>query len=87
MTTAVEGKRRIDQDGGPFFAPPGYVTLDLLADWRPSRHLQVDFGVFNLTDRRYWEWADVRGRPANDGAIDFYTRPGRSIGAQLRLSL
>lgn len=86
VTTAVERKRRINQEGGPFFAPPGYVTLDLLADWRLSGHAQVDFGVFNLTDRRYWEWTDVRGRLASDTTLDFYTRPGRSIGAQLRLN-
>ena len=27
-------------------------------------------------DRKYWEWSDVRGRPANDAVIDRYSRPG-----------
>jgi hemoglobin/transferrin/lactoferrin receptor protein len=86
VTTAVEGKRRVDQTGGPFFAPPGYATLDLLADWRVNERATINVGVFNLTDRKYWEWADVRGRLANDPALDFYTQPGRSLGAQLRLT-
>jgi hemoglobin/transferrin/lactoferrin receptor protein len=86
VTTAVERKRRIDQTAGPFFAPPGYVTLDLLADLRLSDRASVNVGVFNLTDRKYWEWADVRGRPATDPTLDFYTQPGRSLGAQLRLN-
>lgn len=86
VTTVVERKRRIDQTGGPFFAPPGYVTLDLLADLRLSDRASVNVGVFNLADRKYWEWADVRGRPANDPALDFYTQPGRSLGAQLHFA-
>jgi hemoglobin/transferrin/lactoferrin receptor protein len=86
VTTAVERKRRIDQSGGPFFAPPGYVTFDLIGDWRLNDRATLNFGAFNLTDRTYWEWADVRGRTASDPALDFYTHPGRSLGAQLRLS-
>lgn len=86
VTTAVLRKRQIDQEGGPFFAPPGYATLDLLADWRLSERTAVNVGVFNLTDRQYWEWADVRGRRATDPTLDFFTRPGRSLGAQLRLT-
>jgi hemoglobin/transferrin/lactoferrin receptor protein len=86
VTTAVERKRRIDQTAGPFFAPPGYITVDLLADWRISERASINAGVFNVTDRKYWEWADARGRLANDPTLDFYTQPGRSLGAQLRLS-
>ncbi len=86
VTIAVERKHRIDQSGGPFFAPPGYVNLDLLADWRVGPNVTFNAGVFNLTDRKYWEWADVRGRREDDPSIDFYTRPGRSLGAQLRLT-
>ncbi len=86
VATAVERKRRIDQRGGPFFAPPGYVSFDLLWDWRLNDRTTLNMGAFNLGDRKYWEWADVRGRIATDPALDFYTRPGRSLGAQLRLS-
>jgi hemoglobin/transferrin/lactoferrin receptor protein len=86
VTTTVERKRRIDQTAGPFFAPPGYVTVDLLADWRISERAAINAGVFNVTDRKYWEWADVRGRRVNDPTLDFYTHPGRSLGAQLRFT-
>jgi hemoglobin/transferrin/lactoferrin receptor protein len=86
VTTVVDRKRRVDDTGGPYFAPPGFVTLDLLADWRLTEHAAVNLGLFNLADRKYWEWADVRGRLASDPALDFYTRPARSLGAQLRLN-
>jgi hemoglobin/transferrin/lactoferrin receptor protein len=41
-----------------------------------QERLRLNFGVFNLLDRKYWEWSDVRGRPANDPVIDRYSRPG-----------
>jgi len=48
--------------------------------------LRINAGVFNLTDEKYWDWSDVRGRSANDAAIDRYTRVGlnASAGATVR---
>lgn len=55
VTTAVERKRRIDQSTGPLFAPPGYVTVDLLEDWQLGERAALNVGLFNLTDKTYWE--------------------------------
>ena len=35
-------------------------------------------GVLNLTDSKYFEWANVRGRSATDTTIDRYSGPGVS---------
>jgi hemoglobin/transferrin/lactoferrin receptor protein len=70
---------RVDDSAGALFRPPGHAVLDLVGQYRASDWLRVDFGVYNLADRRYWEWADVRGRPATDPAIERFTRPGRAI--------
>ena len=35
-------------------------------------------GVLNLTDTTYFDWSNVRGRPATDTTIDRYTSPGIS---------
>jgi hemoglobin/transferrin/lactoferrin receptor protein len=43
--------------------------------------------VFNLTDRTYWQWTDVRGLPANSTVIDAYTQPGRTFAANVRIDL
>jgi hemoglobin/transferrin/lactoferrin receptor protein len=74
--TAVRRKTDIDMSAGPQFASPGYVTVDVLAYANFQERLRLNFGVFNLLDRKYWEWSDVRGRPANDPVIDRYSRPG-----------
>ena len=48
--------------------------------WHPDalRSWRVDAGVFNLGDASYYEWADVRGRPASDPLLELYRRPGRN---------
>ncbi|MBB6094186.1 hemoglobin/transferrin/lactoferrin receptor protein [Povalibacter uvarum] len=79
--TAVERKERIDDSAGPQFAPPGYFTLDLLTHLNFGERVTVNVGIFNLTDEKYWEWADVRGRPAADPVIDRYTQPGVNASA------
>jgi hemoglobin/transferrin/lactoferrin receptor protein len=90
VTTAVAAKEDIDQSGttvgtGPLFAAPGYTTFDLLSNFRFGESVQLNVAVFNLTDKTYWHWADVRGRFASDTALDRFTRPGRMLSANLKL--
>jgi hemoglobin/transferrin/lactoferrin receptor protein len=83
IATAVRGKDRIDESIGPRFQPDGYVILDLLAHWRPFEALTFNAGVFNLLDKTYWNWPDVRSRAATDPVIDRYTSPGRNVGVNV----
>jgi hemoglobin/transferrin/lactoferrin receptor protein len=62
-------------------------VFDLFGQYRISDALRIDLGVYNLADRKYWEWADVRGRLATDLTVDRFTRPGRSVQATLVLDL
>jgi hemoglobin/transferrin/lactoferrin receptor protein len=87
VATAVARQDRVDDTGGVQFRPPGYAVFDLFGQYRISEALRLDLGVYNLGDRRYWEWADVRGRLAGDIALDRFTRPGRSVQATLVLEL
>ncbi len=42
-------------------------------------------GLFNVTDRKYWLWGDVRGLTGvTAGAYDRYTQPGRNAGFSAR---
>lgn len=91
-TVAVRKKTRIDHDGKDLFAPPGYARFDLYAWFEPWHGARINAGVFNLGNRRYWEWATVRGLEAdvrnlgaNDESIGFYTSPGRNISTSLTL--
>jgi hemoglobin/transferrin/lactoferrin receptor protein len=45
---------------------------------RLTRGLVLRAGLLNLTDRTYFEWANVRGRLATDPLIDRYSSPGVS---------
>ena len=81
----VRGKTRIDQENGPFFAPPGHARFDFYAWAEPWRGVRLNAGLLNLGDRRYWDWSSVRGVSADDPAIGFYSRPGRSVAVNLAL--
>lgn len=84
---AVKGKRdsRIDHGDGDLFAPPGYARFDLYAWAEPWNGMRINVGLLNLADRRYWDWAGVRGVGAADDNIGFYTRAGRSAAMTLSL--
>lgn len=78
------GKERLANPGD--FAPPGYAIADLLAHWDFAPGATINAGVFNLADRKYWDWADVPGVAADSAVLDRYTRPGRNVGVSLAVS-
>ena len=65
------------------FATPSYTTLDLSAIYEIRPGLRLSAALRNVTDRKYWEWGNVRGIAANNAAIDAYTAPGRSLAIAL----
>ena len=84
IATAVAPKREVDDSRVDLYRTGGYVTLDLLAQADLGHGFTVDVGLFNLTDRAYIQWADVRGRPVGDPLIPYYTNPGRNASITLR---
>jgi len=65
------------------FATPAYTTLDLSATWRLAPDLRLSGAIRNVTDRKHWEWTNVRGVTASDRALDAYTAAGRSLSLAL----
>jgi hemoglobin/transferrin/lactoferrin receptor protein len=82
--TWADSRSAIDSQGTQFL-PRSHAVVDLRGEVRLGRHLKLNAGLYNLTDEKYWEWSDVRGRPAGDPAIDRYSRPGRSVSASLKM--
>lgn len=95
--TLVKRKDRVDDT--TFFAPdgassqfrtPGYGVLDLTGYYQVSDDLTVNAGLYNLTDKKYWQWDSVRGydgqgeaavtQPAN---LDRLTMPGRNFAVNV----
>jgi len=62
-----------------WFEPNGYAVVDLVGFLRLAESFTFRFGALNLTDAKYFEWWNVRGRRANDPVIDRYSSPGLSV--------
>lgn len=83
--TVVDAKDRLDESLGEQFSTPGYGVLDLLAYYRLGEHTELNVGLFNLTDKKYWQWSEeFIGRNPNDPALDRLTEPGRHVSVSLR---
>jgi len=65
------------------FVVPAATTLDVSGQWRIKPTLRINAGIANLTDRKYWNWSDVRGLAATSGVADAYTQPGRHFNVSL----
>ena len=62
-----------------WFEPEGYAVVDMVGYLAPAESLTLRFGLLNLTDAKYFEWWNVRGRSAGDPVIDRYSSPGLSF--------
>jgi hemoglobin/transferrin/lactoferrin receptor protein len=82
LTHAAE-KTRIDSSAGKYYATPSYTVADLTAFARIGPHATLYAGIFNLFDRKYWLWSDVRGVTNLTTGIDRYTQPGRNASVQV----
>ena len=65
------------------FATPSATSLDLSGQWRLSKSARLNLGIANLTNEKYWNWADVAGLSAASAVLDAYTQPGRHFNASL----
>jgi len=65
------------------FATPAYTTLDVKASWTIQKGIRLTAAIHNLTDKKHWEWTNVRGIASNSAVLDSYTAPGRSFSVAL----
>ena len=84
--TLVKNKTRIDyaeNPNGTQFATPGYGTLDLSGWVQLTEQVSLNAGLYNLTDKQYWQWGDVQGLTNDSASLDRFTQPGRYAAANL----
>ncbi len=82
----TQGKKAKDTTAlatGAQFLNPSATVVDLTAQWRIRKDLRLNVGLYNITDKKYWRWSDVRGMAASSAVIDAYTQPGRSAKVSL----
>ncbi|AUM68620.1 TonB-dependent receptor [Pseudomonas fluorescens] len=95
--TLVKKKDRVDDsnfnspDGvSSQFKTPGFGILDLSGFYKVTDDVTVSGGLYNLTDKKYWLWDDVRGYDSvgeaavlNPANLDRLTAPGRNFAVNL----
>ncbi|MFA5490166.1 MAG: TonB-dependent hemoglobin/transferrin/lactoferrin family receptor [Candidimonas sp.] len=68
---------------------PGYARFDLLGYWQLSKHVRLDAGIYNLTDREYWDYSSARGLETGNAADQrnrqLMSNPGRSFSLGLAI--
>lgn len=64
-----------------------FATLDLTARASITDNVQLNLGLFNITDSTYSESADIQSRLIGDPLLDRLIRPGINFSAALRITL
>lgn len=84
----------LGSDNYTFMRVPGYGLVDLTAYYRITKNVRVNGGIYNLTDRKYWDYQNSRNieAPTSNSANDphYYDQqlsiaPGRTF--QLGMSV
>ncbi|WP_426087046.1 TonB-dependent hemoglobin/transferrin/lactoferrin family receptor [Janthinobacterium sp. PSPC1-1] len=75
----------------PRFKVPSYTIFDLSTYWNVHKNAKIIVGVYNLTDRKYWDYAAARSLSAGTTAatraeIERYAKPGRNVAANLSVN-
>ncbi|MDR2326843.1 MAG: TonB-dependent hemoglobin/transferrin/lactoferrin family receptor [Acidovorax sp.] len=76
------GKKASDAPANAWLSPSATV-LDLSAQWRIRTGTRLNVGIYNLTDKKYWRWTDVRSLTAATQIADAYSQPGRHVRVSL----
>jgi hemoglobin/transferrin/lactoferrin receptor protein len=63
----------------------GYATVDVTGYVRFDKRATLYLAVYNLFDRRYYDWSMVSGLTGNDARLAAYTAPGRTVSANLQV--
>ncbi|MBS3019802.1 Hemin receptor [Comamonas sp. PE63] len=76
------GKKAGDAAANAWLSPSATV-LDLSAQWRIRPGTRLNVGVYNLTDKKYWRWSDVRSLTNTTQIADAYSQAGRYVRVSL----
>ncbi len=96
LTAVHAGAKQAPNDlltgtAAPRFSVPSYTIFDLSTYWNVHKNAKIVVGVYNLTDRKYWDYAAARSLSAGTTAatraeIERYAKPGRNVAASLSVN-
>lgn len=85
-TTLTDAWSDRDETGGELFKPDGYVIFDLFFTQRLGERTRLRAGLHNLTDKTYWNWADVRGLGPDEPLLPYLAQAGTSASVSLNIN-
>ncbi len=86
QSTLTESWNDRDETGGELFKPAGHAVFDLYYMQKLGERTTFRAGLMNLTDRKYWNWSDIRGLAPTDPVIPYLAQPGRSASVSVNFS-
>jgi hemoglobin/transferrin/lactoferrin receptor protein len=78
-----EADETVDVCSSACFRPQESAIIDATAFVRITDNIKLRAGIFNITDRKYALWSDVRGLEASSGITDAFTQPGRNASISI----
>lgn len=72
----------LPDSGTDYMRVPGYGMVDMTAYWQAAKNVKISGGIYNLTDRKYWDYlssrqlTDANNQDAYDKALA--VMPGRT---------
>ncbi len=66
------------------FQTPGFTVLDWVGQYHLTKDMSVSWGVYNITDKKYWQWNDVLVQAADAPGLDRLTQPGRNASVTFK---
>lgn len=81
--TASASKDDVADSPTPLFRTNGYLVLDAFTYFSLAERGSLNIGVSNLSDEKYIEWSDVRGRAADDPLVAYATNAGRNFSVTM----
>ena len=89
LTATHTGKARVSSDSTSY-EPKSQTVFDLTNKYKFNDYFDINIGVYNITDAKYFEYSDVRTLTVTDstpeGLIDSYSQPGRNVKAGFKFS-
>ncbi len=67
------------------FNTPGFSVYDWVGYWNVRDNIKLNWGVFNLTDKQYWQWNDVLLQEASSEMLPRLTQPGRNASITVKV--
>jgi hemoglobin/transferrin/lactoferrin receptor protein len=79
----------LSPSASPRFKVPGYSRFDLSAYWNLQRNLKLSAAVYNITNKKHWDYANSRklaepNNSATSNDVERLVMPGRSASLNLQ---